>query len=159
MSLPLAPRPRPPTHKPYDAGRLMAVASELPDALGAANAERLTPEVAEDLAPDLDATEAQIYAAATLFTDIPCDFSNPIRFELCIGNCQGWGAGKLLEHLLQKHADRRSEGSPNFGIVTKRCLDKCDNAAMVLLHTPDGTAALPMATVASIDEAIAQLFA
>lgn len=156
MSLPLAPRPQ--THKPYDAGRLMAVASELPDALGAANAERLTPEVVEDLAPDLDATEAQIYAAATLFTDIPCDASNPIRFELCIGNCQGWGAGKLLEHLLQKHADRRSDGARTFGIVTKRCLDKCSSAALVLVHTPDGTAALPMATTDSLDEALQQVF-
>lgn len=156
MSLPLAPRPQ--THKPYDAGRLMAVANELPDAMGAANAERLTPELAEDLAPDLDATEAQIYAAATIFTEIPCDTSNPIRFELCIGNCQGWGAGKLLEHLLQKHADRRGDGAATFGIVTKRCLDKCASAAMVLIHTPDGTAALPMATIESIDEALGQLF-
>lgn len=135
----------------------MSVASELGDALGAAGAERLTPEVVEDLSADLDASEAQIYAAAAMFTEIPCDTSDPIRFELCIGACQGWGAAKLLDHLLKRHAERRSSGASRFGIVAKRCLDKCDSAAMVLVHTPDGSAALPMATVEGLDEALAQV--
>ncbi len=156
MSLPIAPRSRPQTHTPFDSGRLMAVASELGDALSAAGGERLTPELVEELSADLDATEAQVYAAAALFTDIPCDTSDPIRFELCIGACQSWGAAKLLDHLLKRHAQRRDAGS-QFGIVAKRCLDKCDSATLVLVHTPDGTAALPMATIEALDEALAQV--
>ena len=73
-------------------------------------------------------------------------------------SCQGWGAAELLDHLLKLHAHRRDDGDPGFGIVAKRCLDKCESAAIVLVHTPDGTAGLPEATNAQLDEALAQLF-
>jgi hypothetical protein len=162
MPLPLVGNPgavRPPTHKPIDLQRLVAIAGELEDAIAVANADRLTPEVAEELAADLGASELQIYAAAALMTAIPCDASNPVRFELCIGGCQNFGAGELLEHLLKRHAQRREEDKPLFGIVAKRCLDLCHLAALVVLHTPDGRAGMPLATIAKLDEALALAFA
>jgi hypothetical protein len=53
--------------------------------------------------------------------------------------------------------DRNTAHRPSPGIVVKSCLDKCDRAAFVLLHTPDGTAAFPNATPAQLDEALDQL--
>jgi NADH:ubiquinone oxidoreductase subunit E len=71
--------------------------------------------------------------------------------------CQGWGAIDLLKHLLKRHAQRRGDEQTTFGVVAKRCLDKCEHAPIVLLHTPDGTAGMPAATVAQLDEALAQV--
>jgi hypothetical protein len=100
-----------------------------------------------------------VYAAAALMTEIGCDASDAVRFELCIGGCQAWGAGELLRHLLERHAQGRENDAPRFGIVAKRCLDKCDHAALVLVHTPNGTAALPAASIDALDEALAQVLA
>ena len=166
MPLPIAGgggRPtRPPTHTPLDMRRLMSVATELDDAVAVAAdgddlSAVLTPELVEELAADMAASEAYVYAAAALMTEIGCDNSDPVRFELCVGGCQGWGAIDLLKHLLNRHAQRRDDKQPTFGVVAKRCLDKCAHAPIVLLHTPDGTAGMPAATVAQLDEALAQV--
>jgi hypothetical protein len=93
-----------------------------------------------------------------MMTRIPCDTSDPVRIELCIGGCQNFGAVELLGHLLKRHAERREAGEPRFGIVAQRCLDHCDKAALVLLRTPNGVAGLPRATVADMDAAIAHAF-
>jgi hypothetical protein len=42
--------------------------------------------------------------------------------------------------------------------VVKPCLDKCQAAPVVLVHTPDGTAGLPKATTAQLDESLEHLF-
>ncbi len=121
-----------------------------------ADVERLSVEVVEEIAADLGASEVHVWAAAAMLTEIPCDSSAPVRFEVCLGGCQSYGAGELLDHLLKRHAQRRDEGGA-FGVVVKRCLDKCDRGAFVLLHTPHGTASLPEATCDQLDEALTQL--
>jgi NADH:ubiquinone oxidoreductase subunit E len=158
MSLLKAGPARPATHKPLDPQALTRVAAKLEDALEAEGAELLTPQLVEDLAADLGVPEIHVYAAAATLTEIRCDSSAPIRFELCLGGCQAWGACELLDHLLLKHAERRDDEQPNFGIVAKRCLDKCQSAPVVLVHTPDGSAGLPQATIANLDESLQQLF-
>lgn len=158
MSLPTTGAARPPTHTPLDVEALMRVALKLENALEAEGADALTPELVEVLAGDLGVPELHVYAAAATLTPIPCDSSAPVRFELCLGGCQAWGAGELLDHLLLRHNERRDAEQPNFGIVAKRCLDKCQAAPVVLVHTPDGTAGLPRATPAQLDESLEQLF-
>lgn len=136
----------------------MSIATQLDDELELTGKSALTPEVAEELAGEVGASAVQVYAAAALMTEIPCDASDPVRFEICIGGCQQWGAAELLGHLLKKHAQRREAGaSTNFGIVAKRCLDKCERAAVVLAHSPNGTASFAEAKPEQLDEAIATL--
>jgi NADH:ubiquinone oxidoreductase subunit E len=130
---------------------------KLEDALEAEGAELLTPQLVEDLAADLGVPELHVYAAAANLTEIGCDASAPIRFELCLGGCQAWGAGELLDHLLLRHAQQRDD-ERDFGIVVKPCLDKCQAAPVVLVHTPDGPAGLPKATTAQLDESLEHLF-
>jgi NADH:ubiquinone oxidoreductase subunit E len=137
----------------------MSVASELDDAFELIDGDKLTPEIVEELASDIGASVVHVYAAAALMTEIECDTSEPLRFELCIGGCQGWGSAELLMHLLKKRAARIDDDAASFGIVVKRCLDHCDKAAMMFVQTPDGRAAIPEASVAKLDEALAQLFA
>lgn len=137
----------------------MNLAAELDDALALTGKSQLTPEVADEIADDIGASPVQVYAAAANLTEIACDASDPIRFELCIGSCQGWGAAELLGYLLKEHRIRREEGAPTFGVVAKRCLDKCENAAVVFVHTPDGKAGLREASVDDLKKALEQLLA
>jgi NADH:ubiquinone oxidoreductase subunit E len=157
MSLPIAGgggAMRPPTHTPLDFKRLMKVAMELEDAFELESADALTPQLVEEIAADIGVSSLYVYAAAATLTEIPCDASDPVRFELCIGGCQAWGASELLVHLLKR---REQADGPAFGIVAKRCLDKCDQAAVVFIHTPDGKAGLSAAKVADLDQALEQL--
>ena len=166
MPLPIAGgrgRPtQPPTHAPLDMRRLMSIAAELEEAVELATGSDdlravLTPELVAELAADLGASEIAVYAAAALMTEIGCDASAPVRFELCVGGCQGWGAMELLKQLLKRHSQQREAGAAPFGVVAKRCLDTCAQAPIVLVHTPDGTAGLPAATLAQLDEAFEQV--
>ena len=157
MPLPIAGggRPnRPPTHTPLDLKRLMTVAGELEDAFELESSEALTPGLVAELAADIGVPSVYVYAAAAMLTAIPCDASEPIRFELCIGGCQAWGATELLTHLLRRHG---RDGQMPFGVVAKRCLDQCDKAAVVFIHTPSGKAGIAAATVADLDQALEQL--
>ncbi len=158
MPLPIVGRgPVTPSHKPLDMRRLMSLAGDLQEAFSALDSQVLTPAIADELASELGASKVYLYAAAALMTQIPCDTSSPVRFELCIGGCQNMGAAVLLGHLLKRHAQRSEEKKSLFGIVTKRCLDHCDRAAVVLLHTPDGVVGMAHATVEKLDEAIAMV--
>ena len=161
MSLPIVGKKkaptREPTHAALDDGRLIQIATDLDDALADVGASALTPEVVEAIGEELGVRESHVYAAAALMTAHPCDASDPTRVEICVGNCQKWGAIELLDRALDVHGQRRHAGAPGFGVVARSCLDRCEQAAVVLLHTPDGTAGLPAATLAELDEALAQL--
>jgi len=132
----------------------MSVALELEDAFELESADALTPQLVEEIAVEIGVSSIYVYAAAATLTEIPCDASDPVRFELCIGGCQAWGASELLKHLLARH--QQADG-PSFGIVAKRCLDKCDQGAVVFIHTPDGKAGLSAAKVTDLDQALQQL--
>lgn len=150
--------PRPATHTPIALERLTQLATKLEDALAAEGEDKLTPDLVEIIAGDLGAPEAHVYAAAATLTDIACDSGQPIRFEVCVGGCQSWGAVQILDHLLLRHAERRADELPVFSVVAKRCLDKCAHAPVVLVHTQDGSAGISRATSDKIDEALEQLF-
>lgn len=162
MSLPLAGggRPtRPPTHKPLDLRRLMQLAPDIEESFDMTGQEKLTPELVEEIASDVGASETHVFAAVAMMTDIPFDESDATRFEICVGGCQQWGALPALEKLVQLRAKRREAGDTGFGVVPRRCLDKCDRAAVVVVRTPDGTAGLSEATPETVEEAVTQAMA
>jgi NADH:ubiquinone oxidoreductase subunit E len=140
---------RPPTHTPLDMGKLVRLAAELEQAVEDAGHEKLDAAIVAELADEIGAPEAHVYAAATM-TALVFDESAPLRFEVCAGGCQAYGAIGVIERLV------RLRGEHDFGIVAKRCLDRCDRAAVVLVHTPAGTAGLAHATAESVEEALAQ---
>ena len=162
MSLPIAGGGRParaPTHKPLELRRVMQLAPELEEAVEEGGHEVLTPELIEELAADLGASEKHLFAAAAMMTDLKFDESDPVRFEICVGGCQSWGALSVLEKLVQLRAKRIEAGETSFGVVPRRCLDKCDRAAVVIVKTPDGTAGLSEATPEAVEAAVAQALA
>ena len=147
---------RPPTHKPLDMQRLMRIATELEEAFEMSEHASLSPEAVDELADEIGAPASHVYAAAAMMTELPMDESAPIRFELCAGGCQSWGALPLIDKLSVAHAQRRENGEAGFGIVARRCIDKCAEAPVVLIRTPDGTAGLLKATPEALDEALSQ---
>ena len=148
---------REPSHTALDDARLIQIASELDDALADLDATALSPAIVEAISEDLGVRESHVYAAAALMSEIPCDASAATRIEICVGNCQKWGAIELLDRVLEVHGQRAQAGEPGFGVVARACLDRCEGAAVILLHTPDGTAGLRAATLAELDEALEAL--
>jgi NADH:ubiquinone oxidoreductase subunit E len=134
----------------------MQIAPDVEESFDMTGQEKLTPEIVEEIAADVGASESHVFAAAAMMTDIPFDESDATRFEVCVGGCQQWGALPVLEKLVQLRAQRQEAGEPSFGVVPRRCLDKCDRAAVVLVKTPDGTAGLSEATPETVGEAVAQ---
>jgi NADH:ubiquinone oxidoreductase subunit E len=139
---------------------LLAIAGQLDETLDLIGAEDspLTPEIVQELADDLDTTPVRVYAAAALFSQLAFDTSENVQFEVCMGECQRWGAADVMTHLLGQYEERKdADGEPAFSIVARRCLDLCEQAAMVRVHTPDGVATLVKAGAADIDAALAQV--
>jgi NADH:ubiquinone oxidoreductase subunit E len=161
MSLPIVGSPktsREPTHQVVDFDRSIRIAGDVEAALAERGAQALTPELVEEIADELGVRASHIYAAMAMMTKVPCAADADVRVELCVGNCQKWGALELLDRVLDVHGQQRADhGEASFGVVARSCLDRCADAAVVLIHTPDGTAGITAATVAALDEALAQL--
>ena len=164
MSLPIAGAnkspSRPATHPSLDMGRMLQLAGELQDALTERGAEVLSPALIEDIADELGVRESHLYVAAATMSQLPCAAEGERRVEVCVGNCQKWGAVELLDRVLDLHGVRRTQQEEaGFDVVAKRCLDRCASAAVVYLHTPDGRAGLEATTVESLEAALTELLA
>jgi NADH:ubiquinone oxidoreductase subunit E len=149
---------REPTHPTLDFGRLVSLASDAEDALEALGEEVLTPELIEEIAEELGARESHVYAAAVSIgapaIAADAETSSQPRIEVCVGQCQRWGAIEALDHLIDI---RGRDDAPRFSIGVKTCLDACQHAAVVAIHTEDGTATIAAADPAKLDEALAEL--
>lgn len=144
---------RPPTHQPIDPARLVRLAAELEDV---AEDGVVTAEALDELALERGVGVEELYAALAT-SDLELRREHAVRFEVCAGGCQKWGALPLIEHLADARAERVEDGEPAFDIVARPCLDQCDKAAAVLAVAPGGHALIPEATADELDEAIAEL--
>lgn len=126
----------------------MKLASRIEDAATDGSISR---EAIDELAEDAGVDRAQLYAAAVLCDDVAIDRRHHVQLVFCTGGCQQWGALDRLEHALAA----RDRGNLPVDIVPRACLDRCEHAPAVELHSPDGLAVLPAATDDSIDDALA----
>lgn len=144
---------RPPTHQRLDLSRLAKLAAELEEI---AEDGAVTSEAVEDLAFERGVGPEEFYAALAT-TDLELRREHEVRFEVCAGGCQEWGALPLIEHLVDVRAERLEDGEPAFDIIPRACLDQCNKAAAVVAAGPDGHALIPEATADGLDEAIDEL--
>jgi len=154
MSLPIAgakKKPtRAPTHTPLDTTRLMKLAGELEDA---AEDGEISAELIDELAEDNGASREHYYAALPL-TDLELASAEGMpSFVVCVGGCQGWGALPCVGALLDARDDCTADG-PTFVVRVKSCLDRCDKAAVVEVHTSAGMAVVTEATPDALREAV-----
>ena len=151
---------RPTTHAELDMGRMMQIAGELGELLEEHEAEALTPALVEEIAEELGVRESHVYVAAATMSEIPCHAEAPVQLSLCVGNCQKWGAVELLERVLDVHGRQRASSGDEdggFDVVVKSCLDRCVDAPVVLIRTPEGMAGLAPASLGKLDEALREL--
>jgi NADH:ubiquinone oxidoreductase subunit E len=156
MSLPIAGGPkgpsRPPTHKEVDLQTLMKLGMELEEAT---DGDVIGAELIDELAAELGVDASRLYAAAALTTELEIAAEHDVRFVVCAGGCQKWGALACLDELLALRERRVEQGAQAFDVVARRCLDRCSAAPAVLVHTPDGAALIEEATPAVLAEAVA----
>ena len=159
MSLPISGGgpPRTPTHQAIPMPTLLGIAGELDEALDLIGAEELSPAVVEELAEDLGKSVIEVYAAAALFSQIPFASEHDTQFEVCLGECQKWGAAELVSQLHSYCMNESRDDGPSFSLVLRRCMDNCFEAPMVKVHTPDGVAAFAKASTDDIANTIEHL--
>lgn len=121
----------------------------------AADGEPITGEAIDELALEEGVDAGYLYAAAAVTTEVEFAREHDVLFVACGGNCQNWGALDALEHLATLRQQRVDEGRAAFDIQARSCLDQCEHAPAVRMHTRDGDAFIARATRKAIDEAIA----
>jgi NADH:ubiquinone oxidoreductase subunit E len=154
MSLPIAGGrgpSRPPTHNELDLDKLSKLGLELDDI---ADDDLVRLDDLEELAQTLGVDESALLAAAALVTDYQIARDCDVQFVVCAGGCQKWGALDLLDELVRLRRDRLDAGQPAFDIATRGCLDRCQDAAAVIVNTADGAATLPQATPEQLAAAV-----
>lgn len=145
--------PRPPTHKALDVARLARHAADLDEI---AEDGMVSAEAIDDLAFERGVDVQELYAALAI-SELVIRREHEVRFEVCAGGCQEWGALDVIGHLLEARAERIDDGAPAWDVVPRPCLDQCRHAAAVIAAGPAGHALIPEATSEKLDEAIAEL--
>jgi hypothetical protein len=136
---------RSPTHRDIEPSRLASIGFEIEEA----GEETLTPELLAGLAEDRGRPVSHYVAAAALATELPFATSSKIQAVFCAGKCQQWGALDCIDHAMEL---RQTKGG--FDVIAKSCLDRCANAAVCEIRTPDGTAVITEATPEKVEEAL-----
>ena len=105
-----------------------------------------------ELAEDRGRPVSHYYAGATLGADVEHEVKHPVQLVACVGKCQMYGALDVIDRVAEFH-----EQQPRFDLVTRQCLDRCDEAAVCELRTPDGTVTLTLAKPDGVVAALAEV--
>lgn len=140
---------RSPTHRELEAARLARLGLELEEL---AEDGALTPDRVLALAEEQGRDPSHYYAAVALATDLVLPTA-PVTAVFCVGNCQAWGALDCVDRAAAAW-ERRGGG---FAIGVRSCLDRCHDAPVCEVRTPDGTAVLAPATPDAVDGALADV--
>jgi NADH:ubiquinone oxidoreductase subunit E len=138
---------RSPTHEDIPPGRLAAMGLELEDI---ADGETVALPALIELAEDRGRPASHYLAAVALATELRVAGSAPVTVRVCAGTCQRWGALDLLDHLTARAGQA-------VAIAPVSCLDRCDQAPACEIHGPHGQLVVAPATVAKLDDALAEL--
>ena len=128
------------------------------EAVEDADDEAITCDAIDELALEEGVDAGYIYAAIAVTTEVQVAREHDVAFIACGGNCQHWGALECLEHLATVRQQRIDDGLPGFDIQARKCLDRCEQAPVITMHTGSGTAVIEHASKKTIDEALAAAF-
>jgi hypothetical protein len=141
---------RSPSHRELDFARLAPLGLEVEEVAGD---EPVTLEALTEIANDRGRPVSHYVVATALATEVPFATSEKIQAVFCAGKCQMWGALDCIDR-----AAELREARGGFDVVARTCLDRCANAAVCEIRTPDGTAVITEATpdrvAAAIEEAL-----
>lgn len=142
---------RSPTHREIEMNRLAGLGLEVEEL---AEGGPVTPERVIALAEEQGKPASHYYAAVALATEVELPTA-PVTAVFCVGKCQSWGALDCVEAAATAWEQRGG----GFAIAVKSCLDRCAEAPVVQLRTPDGTALLERAKAADVTAALAATLA
>jgi NADH:ubiquinone oxidoreductase subunit E len=140
---------RSPTHEDIELRRLASMGLELEEI---AEDEQVNVKALAELAEDRGRPASHYLAAIPLATELKVATSAGPTVRVCAGTCQRYGSLDLLDHLVERHLRSQS-----FTITPVECLDRCDQAPAVEVHSPAGNLVLAPATPATLDEALDSL--
>ncbi len=146
--------PRQPTHEPMDFGAIMKLAQAL---LDEASEGPIAPETIDALAQSEGVDRAVAWAAAGSHPFIQLQRENEVAVAVCVGRCQLWGGGDLLEGALELREKRVGEGKSGFDVIPRNCLNRCHDAPMAFVVLPEGSAGFPRATTDDLTAMMAEL--
>lgn len=139
---------RSPTHREVDLGRLAALGLEVDEL---AEDGVVTLAAVTELAEDRGRPVSHYLAGLALATETTLAVTPGLPvLTVCAGKCQSWGALECLDA-----AAAAFERHGGFAIGVRSCLDRCADAPVVELRTPDGTAVLTRTSGAAVTEALA----
>jgi hypothetical protein len=139
---------RSPTHRDLEFSKLASLGLEVEEA---ADGAPVAPEVLLELARDRGRPVSHYYAAAALAAEVELAIAHPVQAVFCAGKCQSWGALALIDRAAELWERRR-----DFDLVARACLDRCAQAAVCEIRTPDGTAVLTQATPDQVEAALTE---
>ena len=142
---------RSPTHRDIEFNKLAPLGVEVEDA---ADGAPIGPEKLLEIAQDRGRPVSHYFAAAVLAADVEQIAEHPIQAVFCAGKCQSWGALDCIDRAAEIWEQRRDGKQPLFDIVARQCLDRCANAAVCEIRTPDGTAVITMANPEKVATAL-----
>lgn len=138
---------RSPTHREIEMTRLAGLGLEVEEL---AEDGPVTPARIQALAEEQGKPPSHYYAAVALASELELPTA-PVTAVFCVGKCQSWGALDCVDAAAAAH-DARGGG---FAIGVRSCLDRCEDAPVVELRTPAGTAVLVRARPDEVTAAIA----
>ncbi len=147
---------RSPTHRDVEPARLASLGLEVEEL---ADGEPIKLGALLDLAAERGRPVSHYFAGATLGAEVEFATEHPVQLVACVGKCQSWGALDVIDRAAEVWERRRDRKQPLFDVVTRSCLDRCDEAAACELRTPDGTAVLTRATAQSVEDALSEALA
>ncbi|MEZ4400495.1 MAG: hypothetical protein R3B06_10780 [Kofleriaceae bacterium] len=137
---------RSPTHRDIELARLAGLGLEVEEL---AEGGPVTPDRVIALAEEQGKPASHYYVAVALASDVELPTA-PVTLVACAGKCQSWGALDCIEAAVADWESHR-----DFAIGVRPCLDKCADAPVIELRTPDGTATLTRAKPQDVTDALA----
>ena len=136
------------THRDIEMTRLAGLGMEVEEL---AESGRLTPDRLIALAEEQGKPASHYYVAVALATEVELP-TEPVTAVFCAGKCQSWGALDCIDAA----ATAWEQHGGGFAIGVRQCLDKCFDAPVCEIRTPDGTATLLRAKAADVAAALAE---
>lgn len=143
---------REPTHDALD-NQTMARLGQIVE-LAAAN-QPISCNRIDELAAEHGVPASHLYASAAAVTTVEFAREYKTAFVVCGGGCQNFGSLELLQQLIDTRKPRlKAWFKKAFDIQARGCLNRCEQAPVMRLHTTDGVAYLERATENDLEDAI-----
>ena len=147
--------PGTPTHEPLDMDVVWDLGELIDEACpdGKVSYEKLAAIARSESVP-----LSHVYAAAAFDPDYEWALEADRQVTVCLGACQGWGAGDIADALFRAQEERRGSSKPNFDILSVGCLDRCQSPVAVDVDGPAGSSRLSLLRPGCEEDIVQVLF-